>query len=92
MEFVRAFLERLFRRAGPEFVEGQKTGEAYAKRDASRDFSRGLRPPCNADASLKARSYTQSFKAEGKSKQFVRGFHWGYTQKYEEMISTYGGA
>jgi hypothetical protein len=75
MEFLTALLKRLSRHTGPAFVEGQKTGEAYAKRDVSKDFSSGFRPPCDADASLKARSYTEDFKAQGKSEEFVRGFH-----------------
>jgi hypothetical protein len=91
MEFLKS-LKKLLPNVGPEFKEGRKMGEEYAKRDGHEVLRASFKRPSHADASLKARSFTEQLREEGKSEEFIKGFYYGYEYRYKELIDVYQGS
>ena len=83
-------LKKVLTPVGPEFNEGKLTGREYAKKDAQK-FETAVHRPSSASGSLKSRSYTNQLREQGKSDEFIKGFHFGYRERYEELISVYFG-
>ena len=67
-------------------------GEEYAKRDGKEIPRASFKRPSHVDASLKARSFTEQLRAEGRSEEFIKGFYYGYEYRYKELIDVYQGS
>ena len=85
-------LKGLLPKTRPEYRAGRKMGEDYAKRDAEEIAQSVHGKPARVEAAIRAKSFDRELREQGKSEEFIKGFHFGYRMACEDLISVYHGA
>jgi hypothetical protein len=72
---------------GPEFEEGRRHADGFAKQDAMK-FNCFFYPG-KVNAAQEARKYTNTLQEGGKSENFIKGFYMGYERAYRNYLDLY---
>ena len=72
---------------GPEFDEGLRFADEFAKKDAMK-FNCFFYPG-KINAAQEARKYTKQLQDQSKSENFIKGFYMGYERAYRRYLDLY---
>ena len=72
---------------GPEFEEGLRFADNFAKKDAM-TFNCFFYPG-KINAAQEARKYTKQLQEQGKHETFIKGFYMGYERAYRRYLDLY---
>jgi hypothetical protein len=72
---------------GPQFEEGLRFADEFAKKDAMK-FNCFFYPG-KINAAQEARKYTKQLQEQDKPETFIKGFYMGYERSYRKYLDLY---